>query len=119
MRSIGDVEAIRTAIEERRLLHRSTKARGQSKRLHERLPVAALRIVPGAGHMVHHTATSAVMDAVNDAHEMSKQKTTVRQGVEARTPLASTDDAPTQPIPKLDEVEPGAHATAEEELFAR
>jgi len=47
----------------------------QSKRLHERLAVAALRIVPGEGHMVHHTATSAVMDAVHDAYEMSKHRT--------------------------------------------
>ena len=47
----------------------------QSKRLHERLAVAALRIVPGEGHMVHHTATSAVMDAIHDAYELSKHRT--------------------------------------------
>jgi pimeloyl-ACP methyl ester carboxylesterase len=39
----------------------------QSVRLHETLPGSELRVIPGAGHMVHHTAPHAVMAAVDDA----------------------------------------------------
>jgi len=38
-----------------------------SRRLAERIPHATLRIVPGAGHMVHHTATREVLAAIDEA----------------------------------------------------
>jgi pimeloyl-ACP methyl ester carboxylesterase len=37
----------------------------QSRRLHQRLPGSDLHIVPGAGHMVHHTAPAAVVAAID------------------------------------------------------
>jgi pimeloyl-ACP methyl ester carboxylesterase len=43
-----------------------------SKRLHERLPHSTLRVVPGAGHMVHHTATEAVIGAIDEAAALSR-----------------------------------------------
>ena len=43
----------------------------QSGRLHRRLPATTLRIVPGAGHMVHHTATAEVGAAIDAAFDMS------------------------------------------------
>lgn len=43
----------------------------QSGRLHERLPGTRLRVVPGAGHMAHHTATAEVLEAVYEAWHMS------------------------------------------------
>jgi pimeloyl-ACP methyl ester carboxylesterase len=43
----------------------------QSRRLHQRAPGSRLRIVPGAGHMVHHTHTAAVLAAVKEAFELS------------------------------------------------
>ena len=46
--------------------------RWQSQRLHERLPQTRLHLVPGAGHMVHHTHTPAVMEAIYDAWHMSE-----------------------------------------------
>jgi pimeloyl-ACP methyl ester carboxylesterase len=48
----------------------------QSERLHERLPRARLRLVPGAGHMVHHTNTGDVMAAVREALDMSGARDT-------------------------------------------
>ncbi len=47
----------------------------QSERLHRHLPSTRLRIVPGAGHMVHHTATADVLEAVHQARDMSKALT--------------------------------------------
>jgi pimeloyl-ACP methyl ester carboxylesterase len=43
----------------------------QSRRLHRRAPATKLRIVPEAGHMVHHTHTPAVLAAVKEAFELS------------------------------------------------
>jgi pimeloyl-ACP methyl ester carboxylesterase len=43
----------------------------QSMRLHERLPGSRLRIVPGAGHMVHHTSPADVMEAIYEAWHCS------------------------------------------------
>jgi pimeloyl-ACP methyl ester carboxylesterase len=43
----------------------------QSQRLHDRLPQTCLRVVPGEGHMVHHTATERVVEAVDEAWHMS------------------------------------------------
>jgi pimeloyl-ACP methyl ester carboxylesterase len=45
--------------------------RWQSKRLHQRVPSTHLRVIPGAGHMVHHTATAAVAEAVHEAWRLS------------------------------------------------
>lgn len=39
----------------------------QSRRLAQRVPNATLKTVPGAGHMVHHTATRDVMAAIDEA----------------------------------------------------
>jgi pimeloyl-ACP methyl ester carboxylesterase len=44
----------------------------QARRLHERLPQTRLHVVPGAGHMVHHTHTPAVMEAIYEAWHMSE-----------------------------------------------
>ncbi len=38
----------------------------QSVRLHHELPGSLLRVIEGNGHMVHHTAPKAVMNAIND-----------------------------------------------------
>jgi pimeloyl-ACP methyl ester carboxylesterase len=38
----------------------------QSRELHRRLPGSDYSEVPGAGHMVHHTAPQAVVDAIDD-----------------------------------------------------
>jgi pimeloyl-ACP methyl ester carboxylesterase len=38
----------------------------QSARLHRELPQSTLHRVPGAGHMVHHTAPEEVMSAIDD-----------------------------------------------------
>jgi len=43
----------------------------QSGRLHRRLPRTRLRVVAGAGHMMHHTATTEVLDAIYEAWHMS------------------------------------------------
>ena len=41
----------------------------QSARLARRMPDAVLKTVPGAGHMVHHTATRQVLAAIDEAAE--------------------------------------------------
>lgn len=43
---------------------RMVAARGQSARLHEEIPQSTFECVPGMGHMVHQTATGAVMAAI-------------------------------------------------------
>jgi pimeloyl-ACP methyl ester carboxylesterase len=45
---------------------RIVDAKVQSVRLHEAVAQSTLRRVPGAGHMVHHAAPEAVMEAVDD-----------------------------------------------------
>ena len=45
-----------------------------STRLHERLPHSELRIVPGSGHMVHHTAPQAVMAAIDRAAALARER---------------------------------------------
>lgn len=42
-----------------------------ARELHESLPGSRLRVVPGAGHMVHHVATHEVLKAIDDAAEMA------------------------------------------------
>jgi pimeloyl-ACP methyl ester carboxylesterase len=44
----------------------------QSRRLAQRVPDATLRSVPGAGHMVHHTATRQVLAAIDEAAERAE-----------------------------------------------
>lgn len=39
----------------------------QSSRLHRELPQSLMHRVPGAGHMVHQTATEQVVDAIGEA----------------------------------------------------
>jgi pimeloyl-ACP methyl ester carboxylesterase len=46
---------------------RLVMTRWQSGRLVGRLPDATLKTVPGAGHMVHHTATAHVLAAIDEA----------------------------------------------------
>jgi pimeloyl-ACP methyl ester carboxylesterase len=46
---------------------RLLSTRWNSVRLNERLPHSSLRTVQGSGHMVHHTATSEVMKAIDEA----------------------------------------------------
>ncbi|MEK0084158.1 alpha/beta fold hydrolase [Benzoatithermus flavus] len=53
----------------------------QSVRLHRLLPQSELRVVPGAGHMVHHTAPEAVLAAIDLAAE--------RVGAAARLRMAA------------------------------
>lgn len=43
---------------------RYVSARANAVRLHREIAGSELVLVPGAGHMVHHVATSAVMDAI-------------------------------------------------------
>jgi pimeloyl-ACP methyl ester carboxylesterase len=50
---------------------RMVRTRWQAERLHQRLPATRLHVVPGAGHMVHHTATESVMQAIRQAWRMS------------------------------------------------
>lgn len=44
---------------------RMVSAERQSARLHETVARSTFRRVPSTGHMVHHTATGAVLEAVN------------------------------------------------------
>ena len=46
--------------------------RWQSARLADRVPGATLHRVPGAGHMVHHTATRQVLAAIDEAAERAE-----------------------------------------------
>jgi pimeloyl-ACP methyl ester carboxylesterase len=39
----------------------------QSGRLHRNVSQSTLRRIPGAGHMVHQTATAAVMSAIDES----------------------------------------------------
>ena len=50
---------------------RMLSTRWHACRLHERLPETRLRVVAGAGHMVHHTATDQVLQAIGQAWRMS------------------------------------------------
>jgi pimeloyl-ACP methyl ester carboxylesterase len=46
----------------------------QSGRLHEAVPQSSLHRLPGMGHMVHQTATEAVMAAIDEAADASGQR---------------------------------------------
>jgi len=41
----------------------------QSERLHRDIPQSRIHRVPGGGHMIHQTATGAVMSAINEVAE--------------------------------------------------
>lgn len=51
----------------------------QARWLHAQLPGSALRIVPGAGHMVHHVATHEVLKAVDLAEQKAKAQWSAQQ----------------------------------------
>lgn len=59
----------------------------QSARLHQRLPASRLHVVPGAGHMVHHTEVGEVLDALHEASRM------------AAVPVLRSAVQPSQPDP--------------------
>jgi len=46
----------------------------QSARLHHELPQSAMHRIPRTGHMVHQTATEAVMGAINEAAQARKSE---------------------------------------------
>lgn len=72
---------------------RLVRTRWQAERLHQRLPATRLRVVPGAGHMVHHTATENVLQAIRQAWRMAA---TPAQALGARPGV--TDTAPFAPV---------------------
>jgi pimeloyl-ACP methyl ester carboxylesterase len=79
-----DVPAVIVAGDKDRLVMTSW----QSSRLHRRLPETRLRIVPDAGHMVHHTSPAEVMEGVYEAwHLSSPDLATAKAPAEAK-PLA-------------------------------
>ncbi len=45
---------------------RMVAIKAQSERLHREVPHSRLTALPGVGHMAHHTATGAVMDAIRE-----------------------------------------------------
>ena len=55
---------------------RIVDAENQSVRLHKVLPNSILRRLPGAGHMIHQTATQAVMAAIDEASYMHLRQNT-------------------------------------------
>jgi pimeloyl-ACP methyl ester carboxylesterase len=46
----------------------------QAENLQKRLPGSRLHIVPGVGHMVHHIAPKAVLEAIDEAAEMGAER---------------------------------------------
>jgi pimeloyl-ACP methyl ester carboxylesterase len=62
----------------------------QSGRLHRRLPASRLHVVPGAGHMVHHTDVADVLDAIHEASLMASGpvlRSAVKPGEPSPLPL--------------------------------
>jgi pimeloyl-ACP methyl ester carboxylesterase len=55
----------------------------QSGRLHADLPRSALRRISGVGHMVHQSATDAVMSAIDEAARMRKPPAGARERLSA------------------------------------
>lgn len=45
----------------------------QAQALHRRLPGSRLHVIPGVGHMVHHIAPEAVLDAIDEAARMGAE----------------------------------------------
>ena len=43
----------------------------QARRLHREIAGSSLRLVPGAGHMVHQTHTAAVLAAIEEVSALS------------------------------------------------
>lgn len=65
---------------------RIADAERQSSELHRRLPESVLRIVRGAGHMVHQTNPVAALGAIDDAAAMAERK---RRGAPVRDGAAA------------------------------
>ena len=68
---------------------RYVSTRWHSCRLHELLDFSWLRVVEGAGHMVHHVAASQVLAAIDQAADMGPSL--------PRVPLAGDRDGETRP----------------------
>lgn len=49
----------------------------QSVPLHRELPGSRLHVLPGVGHMVHHTAPERVMAAIHEAAQMAREPETI------------------------------------------
>lgn len=67
---------------------RYVSTRWHSGRLHRKLPGSALRLVPGVGHMVHYSAPSEVIDAIDWAANADRARLTTEESVsvpQART----------------------------------
>lgn len=58
---------------------RVVDAENQSARLQRMIPGSRLRRVPGAGHMIHQTATTHLLRAIHDAAAMATSSETLRQ----------------------------------------
>jgi pimeloyl-ACP methyl ester carboxylesterase len=74
---------------------RMVRTRWQAERLHQRLPDTRLHVVRGAGHMVHHTATENVVQAIRQAWRMSSPPTLPLAA--KADPAATAPFAPVQP----------------------
>ena len=51
----------------------------QSRRLHEALPGSELRLIPGAGHMIHHLAPRTVVDLIREVEKRAASDVRVRE----------------------------------------
>ena len=67
----------------------------QSGRLHADVPQSSLRRVPGAGHMVHQTATDEVMSAIDEAVRLGRTEEPLgfRENFSEKTGAVSTVEA--------------------------
>ena len=63
---------------------RMVTTRDQSARLHAEIPHSTFDCLPGTGHMVHHTATGAVLDAIRRVSETPESGVGTRPGAVAR-----------------------------------
>jgi hypothetical protein len=82
---------------------RVVNPKAHSIRLHEELPHSELRVIGGAGHMVHHTGKEEVLKAIRDAVRFNRPDAD-----------ASTEQAPMSPVALRDAEpvgcpEPGSH----------
>ncbi|WP_157265250.1 alpha/beta fold hydrolase [Azohydromonas aeria] len=74
----------------------------QAERLHERLPQTHLRVIDGAGHMLHHTATPAVLEAIFETWHLSEPLVTTSSS------LAEAALAPAQVVAPHEGLRPAA-----------
>ena len=65
-----------------------------AERLHAAIPGSRLQVVPGVGHMVHHVATSQVVQAIADVSGRPIQGTSTVQPAQLAVPpvRAITED---------------------------